>query len=155
MKIINKQVRTNNGFKINIRYIIKEEDGKIIAIAKFRDLNSYDNFKFNKTLGSIKRINNDDNANNIEIVLDKIEFISNSNGFKPMWNPTMYKKLCMHKQYTSVATCDPRDEWNEETGIEIVTEKIIKKIDTAIVNRLALAYDKMRSVKIPEIIIVK
>ena len=155
MKIINKQVKSGIGFKINIRYIIKEEDRKIIAIAKFRDLNSEDNFKYDRATCGFKRINNDDNANNIEIVLDKIDFISNSNGFTPMWNPTMDKKLRMHKQYTSVATCDPRDEWNEETGIEIVTGKIIKKIDTAIVNRLALAYDKMRSVKIPEIIIVK
>ena len=155
MKIINKQVKSDNGFKINIRYIIKEEDRKIIAIAKFRDLNSEDNFKYDRATCGFKRINNDDNANSIYIVLDKIDFISNSNGFKPLWNPTMDKKLHMHKQYTSVATCDPRDEWNEETGIEIVTKKIIKKIDTAIVNRLALAYDKMRSVKIPEIIIVK
>lgn len=154
MKIINKQVKSDIGFKINIRYIIKEEDRKVIAIVKFRDLNSLDNFTYTK-IGCIKRLNNDDNANDIKIVLDKIDFISNSNGFKPMWNPTMYNKLCMHKQYTSIATCDPRDEWNEETGIEIVTEKIIKKIDTAIVNRLALAYDKMRTVKIPEIIIVK
>ena len=155
MKIINKQVKSDIGFKINIRYIIKEEDRKIIAIAKFRDLNSEDNFKYDRATCGFKRINNDDNANNIDIVLDKIDFISNSNGFAPLWNMSMGKKLAMHKQYTSVATCDPRDEWNEETGIEIVTEKIIKKIDTAIVNRLALAYDKMRSVKIPEIIIVK
>jgi hypothetical protein len=155
MKIINKQVKSDIGFKINIRYIIKEEDRKIIAIAKFRNLDGIENFKLDKSTFGFKRINNDDNANNIKIVLDKIDFISNSNGFTPMWNPTMEKKLRMHKQYTSVATCDPRDEWNEETGIEVVTEKIIKKIDTAIVNRLALAYDKMRSVKIPEIIIVK
>ena len=155
MKIINKQVKSGIGFKINIRYIIKEEDRKIIAIAKFRDLDSVDNFKYDKSTCGFKRINNDDNANDIKIVINKIIFITNSNGFNPVWNPTMHKKLRMHKQYTSVATCDPRDEWNEETGTEIVTEKIIKKIDTAIVNRLALAYDKMRSVKIPEIIIVK
>ena len=155
MKIINKQVKTNNGFKINIRYTIKEEDRKIIAIAKFRDLDSAENFKYVRATCGFKRINNDDNANNINIVLDKIDFICRSSGFVPKWNPSLYNNLLMHNYYTSVAKCDPRDEWNEETGIEIVTEKIIKKIDTAIVNRLALAYDKMRSVKIPEIIIVK
>ena len=155
MKIINKQVKTNNGFKINIRYVIKEEERKVIAIAKFRDLDSEDNFKYDKSKCCFKRINNDDNTNNSSIVINKIDFICRSSGFVPEWNPSLYNNLLMHNYYTSVAKCDPRDEWNEETGIEIVTKKIIKKIDTAIVNRLALAYDKMRSVKIPEFIIVK
>lgn len=155
MKIINKQVKSKNGFKINIRYVVKEEERKIIAIAKFKDLNSEDNFKYDRATCSFKRINNDDNANDNTIVIKKISFISRSSGFVPTWNPSLYNNLLMHNYYTSVAKCDPRDEWNEETGIEIVTEKIVKKIDTAIVNRLALAYDKMRSVKIPEIIIVK
>ena len=129
-KIMNRQVLVpftkDINKKINLRYIIKEKERKIISIVKFKEICKYVNEDF-------------DNANDSRIVINIIDEVCRENGFKAFWNVSKDIRLEMNETYIAVATCDPRDEWNEETGISIVTEKIKNKIHAAAVNRIAAA----------------
>lgn len=135
MKIINRQIKIIPKVKVNIRYIIKEDERIIIAIAKFKDLHDYN---FRKLLKESYKSDND-NSNDEEIVVKYLDEYCRDYGFTPHWNPSVLKRLTMSKLYTSTAKCDPRDEWNEQTGIDLVTEKIALKLANAFDKRYELA----------------
>lgn len=139
MKIQNKQIVLDHWMKVNIRFIIKEEDRKVIAIAKFTDP-----FK-DKYL---EENHKDDNYNDECIVMKKFDQECQAKGFSPKWNHSKFNRLLMAPRYIAVATCDPRDEWDEATGMKIAEDKIASKLLTAIVNRFAAAVDMLRSVVI-------
>lgn len=134
MKIINRQIKLfeDEGVKVNIRFIIKEEEKIIIAISRFKDLDEY------KFIEDIK--NNNDNSNNENIVIKYVGNKVREFGFTPNWNPSVEKRLKMHSIYTSTVKCDPRDEWNENTGIEIATVKIATKLAKAFDKRFKFAF---------------
>ena len=122
MKIINRQVKLVHGEKINVKFVIKEEERIIIAIVKFKD---YDDVRIHKLIKEFDRSDND-NSNDERIVINWLENVCRDFGFIPTWTTTVQNRLTMNSLYTSTAKCDPRDEWNEEVGMSIVTEKITK-----------------------------
>ena len=133
MKIINRQIKLFANVKVNIRYIIKEEEKMVIAISRFKD---HEDYKFRKYIG-IKPEN--DNSNDEQLVIKYLNNYCRDFGFKPDWNESVEKRLKMSSLYTSKAKCDPRDEWNEQIGIDVVTEKIALKLVNAFDKRYQLA----------------
>ena len=137
MKIINRQIKIIPKVKVNVRYIIKEEDRIIIAIAKFKDHSDYNFIKqLHFKVKDIHKNYNDDNSNDESIVINYLKNYCRDYGFEPEWNPNVEKRLKMSSQYTSTAKCDPADEWDEQKGLEIVADKIAFKIATAIDKRI-------------------
>ena len=80
MKIQKKQIVVDNWMKVNIRFIIKEEDRKVIAIAKFTDSPKY---------------------NDECIVMKKFDQECQAKGFRPKWNPSKYQRLLMAPRFTA------------------------------------------------------
>ena len=142
MKIINRQIKIIPKVKVNIRYIIKEEERIIIAIAKFKNADEFSYFRdsYFKLKDKYKnRWSNNDNSNDELLVLNYLENYCRDYGFTPSWNSSVHNKLKMSPVYTSTAKCDPKDEWDEQTGIDIVTEKIALKVANAFDKRMEFA----------------
>ena len=53
--------------------------------------------------------------------------------------------LNLENYYRTIATCDPRDEWDEKIGINLVLNKMKNKLDTVVNNRLIIFTDKLHT----------
>jgi len=125
MYTVTRSITLKCGAKVNVKLIIKEEDKKIIGIVD------------EKTCG-IGYVDN--------IVRDCIFKFFSKSGLCDViftYETNMYKKLSLCDYYRTIATCDPRDTWDERKGVEIVLYKMKYKLDSAVSKRLALFYEKL------------
>ena len=117
MKIITRSLPLQCGESINIRYIIKEEEKKVIAIT-------------------------DDKQYTSELLINLIQKKFNNFGMTIFFSRSNYNKLSLNEYYKAVATCNELDEWDVNKGISIAKAKIKLKLDKAITNRLAFFIDR-------------
>ena len=104
--------------RIPVRYIIKKEAGKVIAVAN---------------VGK-------------ELFLDIVErrhpeFTLWANGSK-----VFVSRMYMHNTYRAVATLDPEDTWDERVGMRIAGKKLKDKLNAAMDRRIKFLSDYLHKV---------
>ena len=117
MKVITRSLQLQCGENINIRYIIKEEERKVIAIT-------------------------DDKQYTSKLLINLIYKKFDNFGMGILFTNSNYNKLELNEYYKSVATCNEADEWDVNKGISVAKAKIKLKLDKAITNRLAFFIDR-------------
>ena len=100
------------------RYIVKEDERKVICILTVEDLMSVPDFSIFSS-----------------------DFCNLIMYYK---NPRVYKKMKLpRREYVGVATCHNDDEWNEETGKQLAYARARYKYDDAFFKRANLMVNEM------------
>ena len=121
MKIVKGKIKLNlrseKSERIPIRYIIKEDAGKVIAIAKL-----------NSSLFS-------------NIVESKYDILCPWAAPKRISN-----RFDMNETYRAVATLDPEDTWNERIGMRVAGKKLKDKLNAALDRRAIFLSNYLRKI---------
>ena len=127
MYTITRSITLKCGEKVNVKIIVKEEDRKVIAIVDEKICGD----GYLKYL--VKRVIYDffNHQGLLNINFNHESKIGNI--------------LNLENYYRTIATCDPRDEWDEKIGINLVLNKMKNKLDTAVNNRLIIFTDKLHT----------
>lgn len=121
MEIITRSVPLACGENINVRYIIKENERKVIAITDDKDYTS-------------------------ELLINFLHKKFDNFGIIILFKDSVYRQLVLNETYKAVATCNELDEWDVNKGIEVAKMKLKVKLDKAINNRLAYFIDRNNKV---------
>ena len=126
MYIITRSITLKCGEKVNVKLIVKEEDRKVIAIV---DSNTCGSWIYLNTIVK-KAINKFFEKRGLGAIM----FIPDTK---------ISKDLNLGDYYRTIATCDPRDEWNDKTGIKIALDKMKDKLNNMVSKRMALFFEKL------------
>ena len=121
MKVVEGKIKLNlrseKSERIPVRYIIKEDAGKVIAIAKL-----------NSSLFS-------------NIVESKYDILC------PWAAPKRISdRFDMNETYRAVATLDPEDTWNERIGMRVAGKKLKNKLNAALDRRAIFLGNYLRKI---------
>ena len=126
MYIITRSITLKCGEKVNVKLIVKEEDRKVIAIV---DSNTCGSWVYLNSL--VKRaINKFFEKRGLGSILFRTD-------------TKISKDLNLGDYYRTIATFDPRDEWNDKTGIKIALDKMKDKLNHMVSKRMALFFEKL------------
>lgn len=121
MKVVEGRIKLKRKLdaaqRIPVRYIIKEDVGKVIAIANIpKDLF-------------------------MDIVETKNAMIT------PWASPKkLVSRIFMNETYKAVATLDPEDTWNERVGMRVAGKKLKNKLNDAMDRRAKFLGNYLRKV---------
>ena len=127
MRTITRAVTLFCGTKVNVRFVIKPEERKVVAFTDSKTCES----KYYLTDIVVALISKHWYHSGIILVAEG--------------NTNIYKQLHLNSSYKAVATCHEDDTWDEETGIRIAREKITDKLNKAVKRRLIAFIDLMDS----------